>query len=405
MPGKDGEVQVLLIEDNAEDACLIREVLQDQNSSCAFLITHVEYLQAGLERLQNDSPDVVLLDLSLPDSQGLVTLTRVLSNASRIPVIILTGLNDEAMALESLRLGAQDFLVKSRMAGDLLSRMIRYGIERKRTEEKLRKNAEDLAASNRQLTDFSEALQRANRQLKCLDEAKSKFIAIASHELKTPLAAVIGYLSLVLSGRMGALNEEILAALKHVKTASDRLLRLVDDLLDISKIEMGQLKMDKAPFDLGGFLKEEMQVFQAQAKEYEISLEIKIGGDLKRVVCDKDRIRQVFDNLISNAVKYTPRKGIIQIEAKNIESGVQIDFKDTGIGVRKEDEARVFEPFQHIQKAGLHGEKSSGVGLAVVKKIIEAHGGKICLTSVEGQGTMFSVTLPVAEDESAGASV
>ena len=398
MPENDRKIKVLLIEDNPEDACLVQEVLREQNSSHIFSITHADYLQAGLECLRKSCPDVVLLDLSLPDSRGLITLTRVLNSTVKVPVIILTGTNDESLAVESLRLGAQDYLVKRQLDGDLLSRMICYAIERKRTEEKLRRTAADLASSNQQLIDFSEALQRANRQLKQLDEAKSKFIAVASHELKTPLAAMIGYISLILTGKMGALNEETTDALKHVKTASDRLLRLVDDLLDISKIEMGQLKMDVALMDLGGFLKEEIFVFQRQAKDHEIMIEMEIGSDLKQVFCDKDRIRQVFDNLISNAIKYTPGKGRIRIEARNSGEGVQIDFKDTGIGVRKGDEERVFEPFQHIQKVGLHGEKSSGVGLAVVRKIIEAHGGKVYLTSVEGQGATFSVILPIAGD-------
>ncbi len=268
-----------------------------------------------------------------------------------------------------------------------------YGVELERrwAEGMLRRSHEELEKRVRERT---ADLQQANERLQRLDEMKSNFLALAAHELKTPLTAIRGCLSLIAQGRVGVLTKKQKHLIDLVEEASGRLHRLVEDLLDLSKIELGQIKMEMAWTDLRSLLKREITVVRVQAQNKGIEVEEAVDDHLREVRCDRDRIREVVDNLISNAVRYTPAQGRIRIQAANIRNGVQIDVSDTGVGIKREDQERIFEPFQYLRKSGFDGEKSTGLGLALVKKIIEAHGGQIMVKSREGEGSTFSVTLP-----------
>ena len=257
-------------------------------------------------------------------------------------------------------------------------------------------------AAHEKLEKLYHELEQANERLTQVDEIKTRFMAVASHEVKTPLTLIKGFLDLILDGKMGVLTDAQKQYLTLVDEAADRLHHLVDDLLDISGIELGQIRMKRHQTNLKKLLKEEIVVFKAWAGQKEIILEENIPEDLSPVFCDPDRIKEVLDNLVSNAMKYTPRKGRIWIEARDTGTGVQMDIRDTGVGIRPRDQERIFEPFQHIRKSGLEGEKSTGLGLALVKKIIDAHGGRIEVQSGEGMGSTFSIILPFRRKEPKG---
>jgi len=237
-------------------------------------------------------------------------------------------------------------------------------------------------------------LREAVQRLRHLDEQKSTFIALASHELQTPLTSISGFVSLFLTGKIGPMSDEQKKYLSLIKESIDRIHRMVEDLLDITKIELGHIRMEKKPRDIRKLLREEIAAFKVQGDAKEIRIEEEIEEGLPEIACDQDRIKEVVDNLISNAVKYTPRKGSIRVRAKRAGQWVQIDVEDSGIGIKMADHERIFEPFQHLKKAGLEGEKSTGLGLALVKTIIEAHQGEVMLQSEEGKGATFSIRLP-----------
>ncbi len=267
--------------------------------------------------------------------------------------------------------------------------------KRKEIEQKLKEAISDLAHSNRELDKSSNEIKEANRRLRDLDEIKSHFISAASHELRTPLTSIKGYVESVLEDEVGPLNEKQREFLGYVKTSTERLHRLLNELLDISKIESGQVKMDKDLTNLKDLLQEEVMIFKAQAGNKNISLNVELDPHLREIYCDADKVKEIMDNLISNAVKYTSKGGHVTIAAKNYGSGIQIDVEDTGIGIQKEDLNRIFEPFQHIEKNGTGDEESTGLGLTLVKRIAEAHEGNVSVKSEEGKGSIFTVVLPL----------
>jgi PAS domain S-box-containing protein len=270
--------------------------------------------------------------------------------------------------------------------------------KRKEAEHQLKKAVSDLARSNRELDRSSREVKEANQRLRELDEIKSHFISAASHELRTPLTSIKGYVESVLEDEVGPLNEQQKQFLGYVKIATDRLHRLLNELLDISKIESGQVRMSKSLTNLRNLLKEEVMIFKTQAQNKGIQMEIETEMSLREIYCDGDKIREVMDNLLSNAIKYTPQSGRIKIQAKNDERGVRIDVMDTGIGIAKDDLGRIFEPFQHIEKSGLEDEEeSTGLGLTLVKRIVEAHDGTISVRSQQGNGSVFTVFLPAGD--------
>lgn len=267
--------------------------------------------------------------------------------------------------------------------------------KRKEIEQKLKDAVADLARSNRDLDKSSQEIKEANNRLRELDEIKSHFISAASHELRTPLTSIKGYVEAVLEDEVGPLNEKQKEFLGYVKTSTERLHRLLNELLDISKIESGQVKMNKDRTNVKELLREETMIFKTQAANKEIALTLELDAHLREIYCDADKIKEVMDNLLSNAIKYTGKGGKVKIAAKNFETGVQINIQDTGIGVPKEDLMRIFEPFQHIEKNGTDDEDSTGLGLTLVKRIVEAHDGNVFVKSEEGRGSIFSVILPI----------
>lgn len=268
--------------------------------------------------------------------------------------------------------------------------------KRKEAEQKLQEAVTNLAYSNEELDKSSHDLQEANDRLKKMDEIKSHFISAASHELRTPLTSVKGYVDVILEGEAGPVNGQQQEFLGYVKESTERLHRLLNELLDISKIESGQVAMRFEESNVRLLLKEEMMVYKAHADEKEIQMVMETDPTLKDIYCDSDKIKEVVGNLLSNAIKYTPNGGEIKILARNHgEENVRIDIKDSGIGIRKADQMRIFEPFQHIEKEGMDHEESTGLGLTLVKKIVEAHQGSVQADSEEGVGSTFSVFLPI----------
>lgn len=230
------------------------------------------------------------------------------------------------------------------------------------------------------------------------DRLKREFIATASHELRTPLASIRGYVDLLLIGTLGNLSEPQGDFLKVVKNNVLRLAELIDDLLDISKVESGEIRLQREPLDVTEVLYEVGETLYAQFTERQISLAIDVPDNLPQVVADRQRLRQIVVNLAANACKYTPTGGHVDLLAKHDGDRLRVDVRDTGVGIAETARPHIFTPFFRADNPLRDQAGGTGLGLSITKTLVELHGGEIWFESNEGQGTTFSFTLPLQGD-------
>src|ERR1017187_1458149 len=258
--------------------------------------------------------------------------------------------------------------------------------ERKRAEEEKRKFMDRLAASNQEL-------ELRNREVERVTKLKSKFLASMSHELRTPLNAIVGFSDLLAEGTPGDLNDKQKRFVNHIKQGSAHLLQLSNDILDLSKIEAGQLDLRCEDFQIKTALPEVLSTIRPLAVAKNIQIEQKMESD-QHVYADRVRFKQILYNLLSNAVKFTPKAGRIDIDCHGDGNSVCISVTDTGVGIRAEDQAVIFEEFRQVEGPAGTTQEGTGLGLAITKRLVEQQGGGISLESEFGKGSRFTFTLP-----------
>jgi signal transduction histidine kinase len=236
-----------------------------------------------------------------------------------------------------------------------------------------------------------------SQQLAELDKLKAEFVSIASHELKTPINVILGYLQLMDEGVYGTLNDKQLQVSKTIQNQAKTLSRLAGQLLDVSRFEAGGGRIDPRPIKLPHMLDELERTFHVLAVQREIKFQVvRKEGLPTDVVWDSERINEVTGNLLSNAFKFTPSGGSVELLAGKHENGVCIEVSDTGAGIKPDQLKRVFEKFYQADNQKSASAKGTGLGLAIAKEIVEAHQGKIRVSSVAGKGTTFTIILPIA---------
>jgi signal transduction histidine kinase len=373
--GSPDVVSVLLVEDNPGDARLIREALSEPGSH-RHHVDWVERLQPALDRLASGGVDVVLLDLSLPDSSGLGTLSAVTTAAPDVPVVVLTGLDDEEADTAALQGGAQDYLVKRWMEPEVLARSLRLAIERHRLRLEF------------------EALQ-AERL-----ETRGRFLSHVSHELRTPLTAIYQYACLIRDGLGGPVTEEQLDYLGVILRNSRALSDMIGDLLEATRAETGKMSISAHPVPLQRIVDEAVRTMEGSASAKGLTLTADVPDDLPDAVADPGRIGQVVRNLIDNAVKFTPRGGSISVVCRAAgDEEVEISVADTGVGIESDGVERIFDRLHQEDSFSDAGRAGLGLGLYLCREIVHGHGGRIWVESEAGSGSRFTFTLPEAEVE------
>jgi PAS domain S-box-containing protein len=264
--------------------------------------------------------------------------------------------------------------------------------QRKRDEAEKREIMESLAATNQELG-------LRNREVERATQMKSKFLASMSHELRTPLNAIVGFSDLLAEGTPGRLNDKQKRFVNHIKQGSTHLLQLINDILDLSKIEAGQLELHNEEFLVKDALPEVLSTIAPLAMAKNIRIEQNLHSN-SLVRADRVRFKQILYNLLSNAVKFTPKGGLITIECADLSEFVQVSVTDTGIGIRAEDQKIVFEEFRQVEGSADHAPEGTGLGLAITKRLVEQQGGQISVESEVGKGSRFTFTLPEAEPTS-----
>jgi DNA-binding NarL/FixJ family response regulator len=376
-------IRLLLVEDNPGDARLIRELLR-QAEPFPFELAHVERLHEAVERLERRDTDAVLLDLGLPDSQGMDTMVQVLGAAPEIPIVVLTARSDDQTILEVVQAGAQDYLVKGEITGRLLAHSIRYAIERSRLER------ERWSLLHRE----QQARTVAENALRSRDEV----LAVVAHDLRNPLAAISTTVSLLRNGTIPP--EQSAHHLGVVQHSTEQMNRLIQDLLDVARMERGTFRIEPRPVLVDELLADAVNLLGASATQAGLLLRRESEPDLPEIQVDPQRIVQVLSNLVGNALRFSPRGGEIIVRARRFGDAVLFSVTDTGVGIPKDELPHLFDSqwqADHARRGGM------GRGLAISKGIVVAHRGRIWAASEAGKGSTFFFTLPPAGEEVGGA--
>ena len=242
--------------------------------------------------------------------------------------------------------------------------------------------------------EFTRELEVRNERLLELDRLKDEFVALVSHELRTPLTSIRGYLELVLDGEAGEVTDEQRQFLGVVERNANRLLELVGDLLFLAQIEAGKLSLEVGAVDLAAVAAESVETARPLAEDKEITLTL-ATSPLPLLAGDRARLAQLLDNLVSNAIKFTPEGGRVDVRASSSRGNAILEVRDTGMGIPAEEQEHVFERFFRTTRATEQAIQGTGLGLAISKAIVHAHGGRITLASSDGEGATFRVTIPI----------
>jgi signal transduction histidine kinase len=363
---------VLLIEDNPGDADLVRLRLVEASSELE--VSCVNRLSSGLESLAQKTPAVVLLDLNLPDSHGADTYRSLLKKAPTVPIVVLSGLEDELLATKAVHQGVQDYLVKGNFDSKQLARAIRYAIERQAL-------LISLDMSRKQQLQF-----------------KDEFLSHVSHELRTPLSSIHQFVTILLDGLAGNVPAEQREHLGTVLGSANQLLAMIDDLLEATRAESGKLRVEVRCINIGDTVLQAVTMLRAAANEKQINLEMMVDSGLPLVSADPERVLQILLNLIDNSLKFTPAGGSVTVNAclsPQDPAYVCISVTDTGRGVSPESKHLIFERLYQDPNSSSNSRKGLGLGLYIVQELVKLHGGRIWVESQPGHGSVFSFTLPL----------
>jgi len=403
------QLKVLVVDDEESVVVTIKAILQLDGYDVATTTSG----QRARTMVRDVEYDLVLTDLRLEDGDGLDVLKAVREHHPDTITIMLTGYASLESAIQAIRAGAYDYLVKPSEVEELRSTVAR-GIERRRLGQELRKRVAELERANREIADLNSSLQRRvddataelkerYEQLKELDRMKSQFLSIASHELKTPITAMSGFLQVSLR-RVRRLSEEagdtpvgeglrgITEQLEVVYRQTTKLARLVDELLDVSRIQTGRIEFRYGDVDMGELANEVAARMQLTTTTHAIS----VTRDSATVVtADRDHLEQVLNNLLTNAIKYSPGGGPITIDVRPEEGGgARVSVTDEGIGIPEEELDAIFGLFYRSPDRAARDAAGMGLGLYISKEIVVRHGGRIWAERAGAKGSRLNVTIP-----------
>lgn len=376
-------IDILLVEDNPGDARLVR-IMLSEGARAPYRVAEAATLAAARAKLALLRPDVVLLDMNLPDSTGIATVTAVVEAAPETPVVVLTGLDDEAVGMEAIRAGAQDYLVKGFTDGTLVRRVIAHAMERRR---------------------IGVELERAHADLARLNAEKDRFFSIIAHDLKSPFNALLGFSEVLLTRAPVMPPEQVLEYVQIIHDSGKAAYELLENLLEWSRLQLGRMDIRPEAVPLERLADRVVTLHRLAASEKGITLRHAMNGTT--VHADPAVVDTILRNLVGNALKFTESGGSITVSAtpcRNHRGHLEIAVADTGVGMSAQKVADLFHIDRAVSTAGTRGERGTGLGLILCHELTEKSGGRIRVDSAPGMGTTFRVTLPDAAAIAAQAS-
>ena len=378
---------VLIIEDNLSDFELIANELArfGLNARCERVATEADFAARVQER-----PDVILADFSLAGLGDLRALEILHESGLVIPFIVLTAAASEERVVEGMKHGAADYLLKDRI--------LRVGpaVQRALEEGELRRQqiAEEQALRRKNLE-----LEEQYRRAQAASRMKSIFLANMSHELRSPLTAVIGFAELLVDGKVGPLTAQQLDFTQDILANGKHLLTLVNDVLDLARVESGTMPFHPEQICLPDLIRESIAGLKLVAAERNIALTTDVQMSAIEIFLDPQKLRQVLHNYVSNALKFTPPDGRVTVHAYfEAGSAFRLEVEDTGIGIAPQDIGRLFQDFHQLDGSRSKEVQGTGLGLALTKRLVEAQGGKVGVVSFPGKGSRFFADLPCSAE-------
>lgn len=420
------KMKLLVVEDSPTQAWGLKRVLTQAGYDVSVAFNGVE----ALKSLSSFSPAIIISDIMMPEMDGYQMCASIKNNPAyrEIPVILLTQLTKPNEVLQSLKCRADGFITKPYKPEFLLQTIediVKTRAARSQHTEMneiqimfqdeihviksdpeqvvdllfstfnnaLQKNIE-LEKANEQLLSMHQELKEKKNKLEVSVTQLNQFMGMAAHDLRNPLTVLLGYSEYLMSVQESVTKEENVELLQTIHEHSEFMLKLVNDILDISKIESGKLELEKELIDIDTVIKSSIRLNKVFAQQKEISLTVDRSGQDSRIECDPNKMEQVLNNLISNAIKYSHSGTTITVKTIMNDRYVNVAVIDQGQGIPSEERDKLFEPFEKTSVQGTQGELSTGLGLAIVKKIVDGHGGDIVVSSEVGKGSTFTVMLP-----------
>jgi signal transduction histidine kinase len=372
-------LRVLLVDDDEVDRLAVTRLLRRTHFEA---VVHECTDQASaLAAASSGGFDCVLLDYNLPGTDGLSLLRELRARSETVPVIALTGQGGEEIAVELMKAGAVDYINKNTLSLERLERSLRYALAIHRAEEERRL--------------LLQREQRAREEAQAANRAKDEFLATLSHELRTPLNAILGWSRLLVNGNLNA--ETAQRAIEIIDRNTRLQAQLIEDLLDISRIITGKLHLDLRAVPARQIVEGALESVRPSADARKVTLDAEFATAGDAILCDPARMQQVVWNLLANAIKFTPEGGTIRVAVTGDDSTVVIRVTDTGMGIEPDFLPHVFDRFRQQDGASTRAHGGLGLGLSIVRHLVELHGGTVDASSAgPGEGATFSVRVPLA---------
>ena len=427
-------VDILIAEDSPTQAEQLRYLLTESGHRVTVARNGKEALLAARQQ----TPTLIISDIVMPEMDGYALCRKIKTEPrlKNVPVILLTSLASPVDIIRGLECGADNFIPKPYDEDYLLSHIqntlinfdlrktqkTQMGVEIVFANEKyfitserqqildlllstyetaVQKNLQltesqgELKQLNEQLDQKVVELERQNRRVQDVNRLKSEFLANMSHELRTPLNAIIGFAQLMHDGKVGAVSVQHQGYLGDVLGSARHLLQLINDILDLSKVEAGKMEFSPEPVNLKRIISEVCQVLHALSASKRLTVEIEVSAVVEQLIIDPAKLKQVLYNYLSNAIKFTPEEGRIMVRAIREDSeNFRLEVEDTGIGIPAEEISKLFVEFQQLESGTTKKHQGTGLGLALTRKIVEAQGGRVGVQSTQGRGSVFYAVLP-----------
>jgi len=392
-------LKILVVEDDAVDRVIVRLALTETGISME--LDEVKDGNHAFFALINNHYDCVFFDYHLPNQDCLTLIEKLHSSAIKVPLVILIDSEDAAIGREFIKAGATEYFIKSTLSSETIAQILRSAIRIHHSEmqlelakQQLKESREQLSLQHQELAAQQQHIQFQNIQLLETSRLKSLFLATISHELRTPMNAIIGFSQILLRPKFGQLTNQQVDMVERILNNGKNLLMLINEILDFSHLEAGKLELKPEILDLSKVVNNTVIEIRSLAEAKNLSLLVKTDLDNTLIFNDAVRLRQILINLLSNAIKFT-ESGSIWVEIQeSTKNRVTITVKDTGIGIAPRDFQNIFAAFHQIDQGLSRKYSGTGLGLAIIDSLVRMMGGNISIESQLGVGSMFKIELP-----------